>query len=344
VEGLAASIGKLGLLQPLTITPDGVLICGARRLAAIKLLGIREVSVWVSPGLSGRLAGLMAERDDVVCHKDYSPLELAEMYAELKAEFAAEAARREEAHQFQPKTRNPRSDGIVDSTTPLGEPTGDSREQAAKMLGGPSYNTLERVLAVKQIAADPERGPQVRGEAADALARIDRGEPVDPLFQRVRSLARVDDLDKVAADPSEPPAARDAAGRGVVMIRRMDAESPLPPAEMDQFTQTVRDKVEAARRAHAKTQAAAGKPAAQDRAPAAPRAKLTARQFAWLWQRIAGWPSDYDPEAVAREVADADWASFKRTMAEGARFMEAVDAIRAALAETPGVPEAPAGP
>jgi hypothetical protein len=212
------------------------------------------------------------------------------------------------------------------------------------MLGGPSYNTLERVLAVKHVASDPARGPEVRGEAQEALRRIEAGDPIDQLFQRVRSLARVDDLARVSRDPSEPEAAREAAGRGVVMIRRMDAEKPLPPAEMDQFTQTVRDKVEAARRAHAKTQASAGKPAARDRAPAPPKPKLTARQFAWLWQRIAGWPSDYDPEAVAREVADADWASFKRTMAEGARFMEAVDAIRAALAETPGVPEAPAGP
>ena len=32
IEPLMMSIKKRGLLQPVTITPDGVLVCGARRL------------------------------------------------------------------------------------------------------------------------------------------------------------------------------------------------------------------------------------------------------------------------------------------------------------------------
>ena len=32
IDALAASIERDGLLQPLTVSPDGVLICGARRL------------------------------------------------------------------------------------------------------------------------------------------------------------------------------------------------------------------------------------------------------------------------------------------------------------------------
>mgnify|MGYP003467394799 FL=1 len=35
---LSASIERDGLLQPITVTPDGILVCGARRLAAIKQL------------------------------------------------------------------------------------------------------------------------------------------------------------------------------------------------------------------------------------------------------------------------------------------------------------------
>ena len=35
LDALAASITRDGLLQPPTITPDGVLVCGRRRLAAI---------------------------------------------------------------------------------------------------------------------------------------------------------------------------------------------------------------------------------------------------------------------------------------------------------------------
>lgn len=47
---LAASIAREGLLQPPTITPDGVLVCGARRLGAIRALGWKTTPVWVRSG------------------------------------------------------------------------------------------------------------------------------------------------------------------------------------------------------------------------------------------------------------------------------------------------------
>ena len=34
IEALAASIQEHGLLQPITVTPEGVLVCGRRRLAS----------------------------------------------------------------------------------------------------------------------------------------------------------------------------------------------------------------------------------------------------------------------------------------------------------------------
>ncbi|WP_374208947.1 ParB N-terminal domain-containing protein [Microbacterium sp. CIAB417] len=42
---LVESIRRDGLLRPLTITLDWHLICGARRLAAIQLLGWKTVNV-----------------------------------------------------------------------------------------------------------------------------------------------------------------------------------------------------------------------------------------------------------------------------------------------------------
>ena len=47
VAGLAASIAEIGLLHPIVIRPDGVLIAGARRLAAAHMLGLTEVPVTV---------------------------------------------------------------------------------------------------------------------------------------------------------------------------------------------------------------------------------------------------------------------------------------------------------
>jgi ParB/RepB/Spo0J family partition protein len=47
IDGLAASIAELGLLQPVVIRPDGALIAGKRRLEAFKLLGRADIPVTV---------------------------------------------------------------------------------------------------------------------------------------------------------------------------------------------------------------------------------------------------------------------------------------------------------
>ena len=62
---LMESLNRVGLLQPVTITPDGYLICGYRRLAAAKQLGWRTMRVWVRSGISDELTRLLAERDEV---------------------------------------------------------------------------------------------------------------------------------------------------------------------------------------------------------------------------------------------------------------------------------------
>ena len=45
VDGLAASIDELGLLHPIVVRPNGVLVAGERRLRAVKLLGWAEIPV-----------------------------------------------------------------------------------------------------------------------------------------------------------------------------------------------------------------------------------------------------------------------------------------------------------
>ena len=47
MSALMRSIEEVGLLQPITVTPDGVLVCGLRRLEAMRRLGKRTLSVWV---------------------------------------------------------------------------------------------------------------------------------------------------------------------------------------------------------------------------------------------------------------------------------------------------------
>ena len=47
IEELAQNIAIVGLLHPVVVTVDGKLLAGARRLAAIKHLGWKEVPVTI---------------------------------------------------------------------------------------------------------------------------------------------------------------------------------------------------------------------------------------------------------------------------------------------------------
>ena len=50
VDLLAKNISEIGLIQPVVIAPDNRLICGRKRLSALKTLGINTVSCVVNYG------------------------------------------------------------------------------------------------------------------------------------------------------------------------------------------------------------------------------------------------------------------------------------------------------
>jgi ParB family chromosome partitioning protein len=47
LDALAASMDALGLLHPVVVAPDGLLLCGERRVAAAKLLGWETIPVTI---------------------------------------------------------------------------------------------------------------------------------------------------------------------------------------------------------------------------------------------------------------------------------------------------------
>ena len=187
LDALAASIERDGLLQPITITPDGLLVCGVRRLAAIRQLGWRTVNVWVRSSISDRLGHLLAEQDDNQLHKSLTPIEAAGLYREIKELIAEDAARRKAATQFQ-DGHEPGKHGPADSAGPPAPgPLGDARAQAARMVtGSSSYTRLEQIGFLQRLTGDPAVSEELRGQARDGLARIEAGAPVNPIFQRLR--------------------------------------------------------------------------------------------------------------------------------------------------------------
>ena len=150
IDELAHSINEIGMLQPITVTPDGVLVCGHRRLEAVRRLGWRTIKVWIRSGISNRLTELLAQQDENSLHKPLSPTEQADLYTELKALYSDEAQRRQEASRF-------RGDDVDSSASSTGvngsgdspEPSPNSREsryQAAKTVTGTgSYQRLDHI-------------------------------------------------------------------------------------------------------------------------------------------------------------------------------------------------------
>lgn len=234
ISGLATSIQKYGLLQPITITPDGVLVCGARRLAAIKKLGWETVRVWVRSGISGPLAHLLAEQDDNVLHKPLTQLEQAALYREITELLREDAERRQEASRFS-SDHQPGVDGPANFAAPS-QSAGDRRKQAADMIpDGVSYATLDKITWLQDTAANPDQPQHVREQARVELAKIEDGAHVDPGWQRVRDL--ITDNSTVQSDEAarlaEEALARIQATQRATGKRRTPTSKPKEQAEQD---------------------------------------------------------------------------------------------------------------
>lgn len=205
LKELMESIDKLGLLQPITITPEGVLICGWRRLEAVRRLGRRTVNVWVRSGISDKLQSLMAERDENALHKPLNELEKAALYRELKALDKEEAERRKQATQFG-------GSGPVSGTGP-GE-GGDARIRASMAITDKqTYQTHERVCALMDWAARKVTPPEIRAMANDALREIEAGAPVKPQYVKVKAAYDLTQLPDPEVESDLARQAREASER-----------------------------------------------------------------------------------------------------------------------------------
>jgi ParB family chromosome partitioning protein len=316
IEALAASIEQHGLLQPITVTPDGILVCGARRLAALRQLGVRKLNVWVRSGISDRLAQLLAEQDDNALHKSLSPTEAATLYREVKLLLAEDARRRQEASRFGSEVENPRSDGAATVAAPLMPPDGYARAQAALFVTGRrSYTTLERIGELQRIAADESIDETLRSRATIELASIDNGGSVTSAHRRVNTLRTVSELERLAADAAQPEGIRHASSIGASRVHAV--ERTATDAELEQLAR------DALARAKAATKAKKPRPTTSN------DAKLPARSFVFLWNDLGEWWVRYDCAEIASELTDEQWEQFEATLAGTMAFAERLRSLRA---------------
>lgn len=333
LDALAASIDRDGLLQPITITPDGMLVCGLRRLAAMRQLGWKTANVWVRSGISERLGQLLAEQDDNALHKPLTQTEQATLYRELKALLAEDAARRQEASRFTTGEGNPRSHGGATVAPPSDTAPADAeqqggrgrtREQAALMVTGRNaYTSLERISELQRLATDPHQPATVRERATAELERIDAGGSITAGHQRARAELSLAELDRIAADPATPEPMRDRAADDAARLRA--AETQTRAAELERLAADALARVRAngkgaAKRARTRRTKPASTPGGWER--------RTLRAFVLTWDDLDSWWEHYDPAEVGPALTEEQWDRFAATVAGTATFAEAADAAR----------------
>lgn len=324
LDDLCASIQDVGLLQPITITPDGTLVCGARRLAAVKRLGWRHVKVWVTATVSSQLQAVLAEQHENALRKPFSPTEAAALYAELKRLYAADAARRQQATRFGAGEHTRRTAGGAESAPPA---PGKTRQRAARAITGKdSYWSLEHVGDVQRLADDPATPDHVRQLARRELAGMDADGTVNGHYLTVRAAATTADLARLADDPDGPAAAR---ARAQTELRALDTAQP--PAEL----------VRAARAALARATTGTDSHTSAPGAPPSPVKRYSVRALVATVEEMDHWWEHYDPAEIAGGLTEGQWQRLRVNLAGSVTFIRAVAALRSS--DSGGGPDAAAG-
>ena len=193
VDALVASIGEVGLLNPVTVAPTEAgfaLVAGMHRLEACRALGWTAVPAVVLELDEQRR--IIAECDENLCAPTLTAAERAEFTRRRKA--AYEALHPETAH------------GSPSVSRQVGD-TG-ARAEAARFTADTAAKTGQSERAVQR---DAERGEKVCDEALGLLkgTKLDTGAYLD----RIKNLPAEDQVAKVEADLAEPEAKRQPAAK-----------------------------------------------------------------------------------------------------------------------------------
>lgn len=305
IDELAESINELGMLHPITITPDGVLVCGRRRLEAVRRLGWRTIKVWVRSGISDALTQLLAQQDENALHKPLSPIEQTELYTELKRLYAEDAQHRQVATQFgadgPDSVPGQKASGEVNGAGRRPAPQGtrgggDSRTQAARAITGEqSYHRFDRIAFLQAVSSDPFHPTTVRELAAHELDAVETGAPIEPAYRRVKAAIELasqpdtdtDDLDSLAAEALARVRQKQAR-RGIRAIQNSPSD-PRPDS---------------------------------DAQPDEPIKYRTLRSFLLTWTELEGWTKYYDVNQVAQEISNEEYGRFDRVITESLAFRD----------------------
>lgn len=174
LDSLAKSIAEVGLINPITVTPDGRLIAGQRRLEAVRRLGWETIQARVVESLDSAVARLTAERDENTERKEMTISERVALGEALE--------KLERPKAVQRMANKPRPEATS------GNPTGgriETREVVGSAIGmsGSQYQHAKMVV---KSASDPDLPPEIRKIAQAAAVEMETTGTVSRPYERVR--------------------------------------------------------------------------------------------------------------------------------------------------------------
>lgn len=190
IASLAKSIDTVGLLHPPVVLPDGRLVAGERRIAALKQLGWTSCPVTEAKNLDEAVMLLLAERDENTERLQFSPSEQVSLADDLEhGERQAAKEREKEGGKEGGKKGGrgrPADRGGGSSTTP--KRRGPKAKDRVAAAVGTSARSLKKakeiVLAAKE---DPERfGPLVE--------EMNKSHKVDRAYKKLKAARKMDEL------------------------------------------------------------------------------------------------------------------------------------------------------
>jgi ParB/RepB/Spo0J family partition protein len=172
VSGLAQSLQEVGLLHPIVVRPDGILIAGERRLHACKMLGLTEVPIRVV-NIDEIARGEFAEN---AYRKDFLPSEI-------------DAIRRE----LEPIEKAPAKERMTLGKVSLG--SGKTSDKIGA-FAGISGRTVEKIAAVVDAA---EQAAEKYGRL---LTDMDRTGRVNGVYKMLKNAQKAE---AIRLEPSPLP-------------------------------------------------------------------------------------------------------------------------------------------
>lgn len=151
---LADSIAQHGLLHPVVVTRDNVLVAGHRRIEAMKLLGALDIEATVVDVADP----LGAERDENAVRKDFTPTEAVAIGRLIEQQHRARVeATRSELGRKGTAIREARRSGDTSSVNQLPGAVGATRETAARAVGMGAQKYTQAKAVVVAAESAPEK-------------------------------------------------------------------------------------------------------------------------------------------------------------------------------------------